>query len=110
MLFSRQRFDPEEFRALLWKKPDQIQVFIRKSDDGYFAKLVNFKNDNVVTEAPTGQELVEMVNEALYDHLKIPQIYRESMGYFLPPENLREEMKINIPSRYLDKEIGLVKA
>lgn len=110
MLFTHQRFDPEEYRALLWKTPDQIQVLIRKSDDGYFAKLVNFEKDNVITEAETGQELVEMVNEALYDHLGIPKVYREAMGYFLPPESVREEMKIKIPNKYLNKEIGLVKA
>jgi hypothetical protein len=110
VLFGRERFDPEIFRALLWKKPDHIQVLIRKSDDGYFAKLVNFSDDNVVTEADNGQELVEMVNEALYDYLDIPEIYRAEMGYFLPPEGVREEMKIEIPNKYLDQTLELVKA
>lgn len=110
MLFSRQRFDPEEYRALLWKKPDEIQVFIKKSDGGYFAKLVNFKNDNVVTQAHTGQELVEMVNEALYDYLNIPDVYRARMGYYLPSEKVFEEIKVKIPNKYLDRTLELEKA
>jgi hypothetical protein len=109
-LFKSQKFDPEEFRALLWKKPDNIDVFIRKSDEGYFAKLTNFEDGNVVTEAGTGEELVEMVNEAMYDYLGIPEVYREKMGYFLPPEDVREEMRIEIPSKYLEKNLILVKA
>lgn len=109
-IFSRQQFDDEVYRALLWKKPDEIQVFINKSDGYYFAKLMNFKDDNVVTEARTGQELVEMVNEALYDYLDIPEVYRVRMGYFMPSEEAREEMKIQIPKKYLGKTLELVKA
>lgn len=110
MFFSRQRFDPEEFRALLWKAPDNIEVFIKKDDDGYFAKLTNFKDDNVITQADTGQELIDMVNSAMYDYLEIPEVYRDEMGYFLPPEKVREEMKIVIPNKYLGKTTRLVKA
>jgi len=108
---GNQKYDPEVYRALLWKKPDQIEVYIKKSDDGdgYFAKLVNFKKDNVVTQAATGQELIDMVNAAMYDYLDIPAIYRDEMGYFLPPEKVRDEMKLQIPKKYLDKSFSLVK-
>ncbi len=108
--FNRQRYDPDVYRALLWKKPDAIEVYIRQTEDGYFAKLTNFSNDNVVTQAATGQELIDMVNAAMYDYLDIPVVYRDEMGYFLPPEHVREEMKIEIPSKYLDKKFQLVKA
>ncbi len=107
---KRHNFDDEVYRALLWKRPDDLQVFIRKSDGGYFAKLVNFKNDNVVTQAKTGEKLVEMVNEALYDYLDIPDVYRATMGYFMPSEEVRDEIKVQIPAKYLDKKLHLVKA
>jgi len=51
-----------------------------------------------------------MVNAAMYDYLDIPEVYRDEMGYFLPPENVREEMKLKIPNKYLDKTTRLVKA
>ncbi len=107
---SREKFDAEEFFALTWKKPDRIAVLIREVEDGYFVKVTSFKEDNVVTQAQTGQELFEMVNAAVYDYLDIPEVYRKRMGYFLPPEELREDLKIKIPAKFLNKEIGLVKA
>lgn len=109
-LTRTQRFDDDIYRALLWKRPDELDVFIKKSDDGYFAKLVNFSDDNVVTEARTGEKLVEMVNEALYDYLDIPDVYRATMGYFMPPEAVREEIKVQIPAKYLERNLHLVKA
>src|ERR1700757_5092561 len=100
LIFSHYRYDHDEFRALLWKRPDSLEVFIKKDDDGYFAKLVNFKEDNVVTQADTGQELIDMVNAAMYDYLGIPEVYRDEMGYFLPSEDVREEIKVEIPQKY----------
>jgi hypothetical protein len=106
----KQKFDADEYRALLWKRPDEISVLIKKSDEGYFAKLVNFSNDNIITEAGTGQKLVEMVNEAMYDYLNIPEVYRQEMGYFVPPENVRLEMSIDIPNKFLNKTLLMQKA
>ncbi len=108
--FSKQRFDPEVYRALLWKRPDSIQVYIKRTDDGYFAKLVNFKEDNVITQAKTGEELVAMVNEAMYDFLEIPAIYRPQLGYFLPDEAMREEIRAHIPAKYLNRKLSLAKS
>lgn len=109
-LFTRRKYDPEEFRALLWKKPDSIEVYINETEGGYFAKLISFKDDNVVTQATNGMELIEMVNSAMYDYLDIPEVYRDEMGYFLPPENVRQEMKAQIPSKYLGRSFQLQKA
>jgi predicted RNase H-like HicB family nuclease len=94
---------------LSWKKPDSLDVFIKKSDNGYFAKVTSLSG-NVVTQAKTGQELIEMVNDAVYAYLDIPQVYREHLGYFMPPEEVRAELKAEIPQKYLNKKIGLVKA
>jgi predicted RNase H-like HicB family nuclease len=108
-LFANNRYDPEEAFALRWKKPDELSVLIKKSDLGYFAKVTSF-DGNVVTQAKTGRELVEMVNDAIYEYLSIPEIYRQEWGYFLPPESVREELKIEIPKKYLDKELELVRS
>jgi predicted RNase H-like HicB family nuclease len=68
-------------------------------------KVTSFEEDNVITEADTGQELFEMLNDAIYEYLDIPTQYRELLGYYLPPENVREELKVAIPDKYLNKRI-----
>lgn len=108
-LFQKKHVDQDVLFALKWKKPQTIEVMIRKTDDGYFAKVVNL-DGNVVTQAKTGLELFEMVNDAIYEYLEIPYQYRESLGYFMPPEDVRDQFKIEIPKKYLNKNVGLVTA
>jgi hypothetical protein len=108
-IFSRNKVDADILFALKWKKPNTIQVIIKKTDQGYFAKVTSI-NGNVVTQADNGIKLVEMVNEAVYDFLDIPVQYRSELGYFMPPENVREEFKLGIPAKYLNTTIGLVTA
>jgi len=98
------RIDPDVLFALSWKKPSTIQVRIQQTEDGYFAKVVNL-DGNVVTEAKTGQELFEMVNDAIYEYLDVPVKYRDKLGYFMPPEEVREELKVTIPKKYLNTDI-----
>lgn len=102
--------DQDVLFALSWKVPDSLEIVIKESDGSYFAKITSFKEDNVVTQADTGQELVEMVNEALYDYLDIPEQYRDRLGFFLPSEKEREELKLKIPKKYLNKRLDLAKA
>lgn len=102
------RFDEDEFFAYRWKFPDSIQVCIESADDGYFARITNLSDvDNVVTQANSGKELVEMVNELLYDYLEIPSQYRGRYGYFLPNEDIRKTFELKIPKKYLNKELSL---
>lgn len=108
-LVSRKTVDPDVLFALKWKKPDTLQVYIQRTDEGYFAKVTNLEG-NVVTQAQTGLELFEMVNDAVYTYLEIPEQYRETLGYFMPPANVREQFKIEIPKKYLNKNLGLVTA
>jgi predicted RNase H-like HicB family nuclease len=110
-LFKKKAIDRDELFALRWKRPDVISVLIEKDENGgYFAKITNFNGDNVVTQAQTGRELVEMVNEAMYDYLDIPQQYREYLGYFMPPIDVRDEFGAEIPAKYLHKTMRLVGA
>lgn len=103
-LFGNKRIDQDVLYAMEWKKPSNIQVYLEKADGGYFAKVVSL-DGNVVTQASTGQELFEMVNDAIYKYLEIPEQYREKLGFYLPPEDVREELKVEIPSKYLNKVI-----
>ncbi len=107
--FFSKKIDSEELFAISWKKPNGIEVIIKKADGEYFAKVTSLPG-NVVTQAKTGQELLELLNDAVYEYLDIPPKYREALGYFLPPDDVRDELKITIPNKYLNKKIGLVKA
>lgn len=102
------KLDIDTLNAYRWKKPDTLDVEIKKDDNGtYFARIKNYKDDNVVTQAETGKELVEMVNELLYDYLEIPIPYRIHLGYFLPPEEDRDNFGLEIPAKYLGQTIDL---
>jgi predicted RNase H-like HicB family nuclease len=103
-IFRSRAVDPDTLYALSWKKPSGVEVIIKKSSTGYFARVTSLEG-NVVTEAQTGQELFEMVNEAIYDYLEIPTQYRERLGYYLPPENVRQELRVDIPTKYLNTTI-----
>ncbi len=108
--FRYGKVSEDELFALSWKKPEQLDVFIEEADGGYYAKINNYKGDNVSTWAPNGEELVRLVNELLYDYLEVPVSCREYYGYFLPPADVRKEFSIEIPQKYLNKEIKLARA
>lgn len=103
-IFGSRKVDHDVLYALQWKKPERVEVYLEKTQNGYFAKVVSL-DGNVVTEAGTGQELFEMVNDAIYEYLDIPEQYRDKLGYFLPPDDIREELKVEIPAKYLNKVI-----
>lgn len=108
-LFGR-KLDQEEMFALSWRIPAKLEIEIKETDGMYFAKITSFTEDNVVTQASTGQELVEMVNDALYSYLNIPGEYKESIGFFMPPEEVRKELKFKVPKKYLNRKIGLARS
>lgn len=105
-IFGRNKVDTDTLFALRWKKPNTIKVIIKKSDNGYFAKVTSLEG-NVVTQASDGMKLVELVNEAVYDFLDIPVQYRAKLGFFMPPDDIKEAFKLDIPARYLGTPIGL---
>ena len=104
------KLDQEELFALSWKIPARLEIEIKESDGMYVAKITSYADDNVVTQAKTGQELVEMVNDALYSYLDIPSKYKSEIGFFLPPESVREELQYKVPAKYLNTKIGLARA
>ena len=104
------RVSEDELFALEWKKPETLKVFIEEADGGDFARIVNYTDDNVVTWAENGEELIKQVNELLYDYLDIPTNIRQYYGYFLPPEEVRKQFSLKIPKAYLNKNISLARS
>lgn len=105
-LFNKQEVLPEVLNAYKWRIPDKLDVSIKPSKDGgYIAYVKNL--EGCVTQGDTGQELFEMVNDAMLVYLEIPQQYRIYMPTFLPPEEVRNELNIKIPTKFLDKDLVL---
>jgi predicted RNase H-like HicB family nuclease len=104
--------DPEALVALRYKMPVSLSVSIHKDPSGkYVAKINKFNSLSrpLTTQAQTGSELFEMVNDAVFTALDIPENYRPYMTAFFPPDEIRDQFAIKIPDKYLDKQLGLVK-
>ncbi|MCL4406172.1 MAG: type II toxin-antitoxin system HicB family antitoxin [Patescibacteria group bacterium] len=98
--FHKTEVIPQALAAYKWRLPQELQVSLKKSADGGYIAFV----DNVpgcVTQAETGQDLFTQVNDALYTYYEIPESYQPYMPIFLPPENVRSELNIHIPEKYL---------
>ena len=110
-LFSS-RPDPDTLLALRYKLPVTLSVSIHEDPSGKYVARID-KSDTlrrpIVTEGETGQELFEMVNDAVFTALDIPENYRSYMTKFTPPPEIRDQFAIKIPKQYLDKDLGLVK-
>ena len=104
---SKKEIIPEVLIALRWKFPDKVNVEVRKSEDGgYFAIVKNLPG--CITQAEKGQELFEMVNDAIYTYLDVPPQYIPHMPAFLPPEEIRKKLNnIEIPEFILQEGIVL---
>jgi predicted RNase H-like HicB family nuclease len=89
-----------------------LSVSIHEDPSGKYVARID-KSDTfrrpLVTEGETGQELFEMVNDAVFTALDIPEQYRDYMTVFAPPPEIRDQFGIKIPKQYLDKDLGLVK-
>jgi hypothetical protein len=103
--------DPETVVALRHKLPDKIFVSIHEDPAGkYVAKIEYIMGRAFSTEGETGDELIDMVNDAMFTVLGIPEPYRPYMGGFEPTEEVRKAIKADIPKQYLDRKFDLVKA
>lgn len=111
-LFGSSSPDPETLMALRYKLPVSLNVSIQEDPSGkYVARIHQFGNLRrpLVTEGETGQELLEMVNDAVFTVLDIPENYRQYMTVFVPAPEIRDQFGMKIPKQYLGKNLGLVK-
>jgi predicted RNase H-like HicB family nuclease len=76
---------PEVLQAINWKLPDTLEVEVKESENGGFYAVV--KNiPGCITQADSGQELYEMVNDAVYTHFEIPKEYIPFVRSYIPSE------------------------
>lgn len=105
----RKKIVPEVLTAYKWRLPDVLDVSVKVSKDGgYVASVRNLRG--CVTQAETGKELFEMVNDAVYAYLEVPDEYKVYMPSFFPPEEVRQALGIKgikIPARFLEKDFIL---
>ncbi|TSC53298.1 MAG: hypothetical protein LiPW39_357 [Parcubacteria group bacterium LiPW_39] len=104
--FKKKEIIPQVLMAYKWRFPEKLEVAIRPSKDGGYVAYVN-NVPGCVTQAEQGKELFEMVNDAVYTYFQIPQEYQPYMPTFFPPEEIRKQLNIKIPEKYLRDSLVL---
>ena len=78
--------DLQFYKKLL---PQRITVEIHKAKEGgFWAEIKEFSN--CYTQAENFKELVEMVNDAVFNYLEIPNKFHKALNYYLPKEIIEE--------------------
>ena len=97
----------EELIKYQAKFPDKLEVQITKSDDfGYAIKILNLPG--CFTQVENAEELLIMVNDAVYTYFDIPRDIVSSMPRYFPAEEIREELQKwekSMPADLLKKSI-----
>lgn len=104
---TKEKIRQELIYAFRWKIPDKLNVTIKPSKDGGFIGEVN-NLPGCITQGENGQEIFEMVNDAVYSYFEIPEEYKIYMPSFFPSEKIRRELNIKLPSS--SKELIFVKS
>ncbi|MAG12450.1 hypothetical protein CL630_01415 [bacterium] len=105
---TKEPIRPELIVAFNSKIPDSIDVRIQSSKDGgYVAEIGNI--DNCITQANSGKEIIEMVNDAMHTSLGIPEDYRKFVTHYQPSQELVEKFGMTIPNEYLDRNFVMEK-
>ncbi len=98
----------QHYKQLL---PKKVTVITTKTDNGFVAEIKEFPN--CYTQADNFPELIEMVNDAIFTYLDIPQKYIEKIGIVYLPLALVKEIKrlrFEDACKELTKEISASKA
>ena len=83
----------QEIHRLRSLFPAQIEVRIRRSEDGGFvAGVVTFPG--VVTESDTFSELIEMINDAVMNYFEVPEKYAPFVANYIPPLETAQEFGV----------------
>lgn len=84
--------DPELVRAYRSAIPNTVNLQINLSGDSYIATIKSLDKEKLpkeaflITEAPTQDALVDMVNDLIFSYKNIPEIYRPYYKQILRPE------------------------
>ena len=94
-LTQRNEQEVRRFRDAL---PRQIEVRVRRSEDGGFVATVTSLS-GVHTEGETFSELIDMVNDAVYSYHDIPENLRSFVPTYVPPFSMAQELGLFPVSR-----------
>lgn len=64
--------------------PSHLTMEIHRTDEGFWAKIKELPH--CYTQANNFFGLIEMVNDAIYTYLEIPDKFRKEAGFYLPEE------------------------
>jgi hypothetical protein len=83
--------DQDVLMAYQYKLPHSIIVDIKKSDDGFIARVEKINDKSIddttfLTEADSLTDLVTEVNDMLLTYLDFPEEVKPRMPQLLPPE------------------------
>jgi predicted RNase H-like HicB family nuclease len=87
----------KRYRNLL---PQQITVITRKTKLGFVAEIKEFSHCH--TQGKTFFELIEMINDAVFTYLDIPERYRKNLGVYLPERIVNEIRRIELQKAFRD--------
>ena len=84
--------DPETLNAYRSAIPSTINVQVNQKADTFIATIISVENEKLpkevflVTEAPSKDSLVDMVNDLVFTYKNIPENYRPYYKQILRPE------------------------
>lgn len=64
--------------------PEQLTVEIHKTEKGLWAKVKELPH--CYTQGKSFFELIQMLNDAIYTYLEIPNKFRKDAGFYLPKQ------------------------
>ena len=95
--------------------PKRLTVEINKTkEDNLWAKVKELPH--CYTQAKNFLELIEMINDAVYTYLEIPNKYKKKVGYYFPKklekvlQELRNEIKRKQWERFIKEVINKARA
>lgn len=91
--------------------PDSLFVKIEPFDDGegYFIQITNLEGCNTSTRTKESKDIFEMINDAVYTYLEIPEEYQPLMPTYLPYEEIRKEFEKGVPIERLNEVLEFTK-
>lgn len=95
---------PEVLFALKGRFPERVEVMVHDSEDGgYWAEVKDLPG--CITQADNGTELFQMLNDAIYTYLDVPEEYVPFVSTYFPSEEVRKNLNIKIPESFLKKDL-----
>ncbi|MCK5059834.1 MAG: hypothetical protein KAR00_01645 [Candidatus Pacebacteria bacterium] len=76
------------YKSLL---PEQITVVVQVTEEGLVAEIKEL--ENCYTQADNPAELIEMVNDAVFTYLEIPDNFVKQLGIVYLPQKIADELR-----------------